>query len=85
MGVIWIICAYLFVFADQLNIPAEVGPSVMLLIFPAIFFIPLPIFYHRSRFWLIRILVSLCGQCCKMHTIVFDRQFSVYSVMSNVL
>ena len=62
MGVIWIFCVYLFVFADWLNIPHVVGPSVILLVIPAILFLPLPIFYWRSRLWLIRILVSDLGK-----------------------
>ena len=49
---------YMFVFADWLGIPPEVGPSVILLITPAILFLPLPVFYWRSRLWFIRILVS---------------------------
>jgi len=58
MGVIWIICVYLFVFADWLSIPPEIGPAVILLIFPAILFMPLPLFYWHSRLWLMKILVS---------------------------
>ena len=49
---------YLFVFADWLGIPPEVGPSVMLLVAPTILCLPLPVYYWRSRLWLIRVLVS---------------------------
>ena len=62
MGVIWIICAYLFVFAHWLNIPHEIGPSVLLLIFPIILCLPLPVFYWHSRVWFLRILVSSYNQ-----------------------
>ena len=39
-------------------VPYSINPGVMYLFFTIFLFNPIPIFYHKSRFWLIKILVS---------------------------
>lgn len=54
MGVIFSIGLLIFLFSDWLNIPEYIGPLFIWVLTLIIFFLPLPIFYHQSRIWLMK-------------------------------
>ena len=73
MGVICFIGLYLYVFSYWLGIPGWVGPLVVFGLIAAIFIVPLPILYMRSRIWLGKEMVGLSSQWLLSCSLAFHR------------
>lgn len=61
VGVIFMVGVYLTVFSYWLGYPEWVGPLVMLGLISALFTVPIPLLYYRSRLWLSKICVRDLG------------------------
>ena len=58
MGIIWSSGLLLFLFADWLHIPYYVGPVSTWVVWLILFSLPVPFLYWRSRWWLLKEIVS---------------------------
>lgn len=58
-SVLWSISVIGFMFSEQLSIPAFTNPLALIVIMLVFLFNPAPILMHTSRFWLLKVLVSV--------------------------
>ena len=56
---IWSAAGLLYLFSPLLGIHQFVAPGLLLLVFIALFFLPFPLFFYRSRLWLMRKLLRV--------------------------
>lgn len=58
-GVLWALCFLAFCYAIELNLPAYIFPLLLMFLMVGFVVLPLPIFHMSSRFWLIKLIVSI--------------------------
>lgn len=63
-SVLWSISVIGFMFSEQLSIPAFTNPLALIVIMLMFLFNPAPILMHTSRFWLLKVLVSVARLGC---------------------